>query len=47
VLNQLSFFQMTIMNIKSPKKQQHIPKALSFSEVMSGINNLTVIESLE
>lgn len=30
-----------IINIKSPKKQQNIPKALSFSEVMSAINNLT------
>jgi integrase/recombinase XerC len=29
-----------IINIKSPKKVQNIPKALSFSEVMSAINNL-------
>lgn len=34
-----------ITNIKSPKKQQNIPKALSFSEVMYAINNLSLEES--
>ena len=29
-----------IINIKSPKKKRNIPKALSFSEVMSAINNM-------
>ena len=31
-----------VMNIKSPKKQQTIPKALSFAEVMSAINNASL-----
>lgn len=35
-----NFSNDAAMNIKSPKKAQTLPKALSFSEVMSAINNM-------